>query len=125
MSKLLHKEESYKIIGALFEVHNALGGGFLESVYKDALMIEFDKQGIPYVREKKYQVVYKGVVLKHYFYADFVVFDKIILEVKALRETRNEIFVAQSLNYLKASKLRVSLLANFGLENLDYQRVVL
>ncbi len=125
MSKLLHREETYAIIGKLFEVHNNLGGGFLEVVYKDALELEFKQSSISFDREKRYSVNYKGNVLKHEFFADFVVFDKIILEVKAVRETRNEAFVAQCLNYLRISGCRVAILANFGLENLDYQRIVL
>lgn len=125
MSKLLHREETYAIIGKLFEVHNNLGGGFLEVVYKDALEFEFNQSSISFDREKRYSVNYKGNVLKHEFFADFVVFDKIILEIKAVRETRNEAFVAQCLNYLRISGCRVAILANFGLENLDYQRIVL
>ena len=84
MSKLIYKEESYTIIGKCFEVHNNLGRGFLEIVYKDALEYEFRKAGIPYEREKEYTVNYKGLILPHKFYADFVVFDKIILEIKAV-----------------------------------------
>jgi len=84
------------------EVHNNLGAGFLEIVYKDALELEFRKADIPYEREQKYEVNYKGTTLPHKFYADFVVFDSIILEVKAVSGIADE-FVAQAINYLKVS----------------------
>jgi len=75
MSNLIYKEEAYKIIGKCFEVHNSLGPGFLEIVYKDALEYEFKKAGIPFEREKKYEVHYKDLILSHKFYADFVVYE--------------------------------------------------
>ena len=84
MNELVYKEESYKIVGICMEVHNYLGPGFLEIVYKDALEYEFKKQGIVYSREKEYVVNYKDILLPHRFYADFVVMDKIILEIKAV-----------------------------------------
>jgi GxxExxY protein len=80
---LFEKEESYYIIGKCFEVHNELGPGFLEIVYKDALEFEFKNDKMPFDREVRYNVNYKGTVLNHHFYADFVVFDSIILEIKA------------------------------------------
>ncbi len=85
MEKILFKKESYEIIGKCFEVHNNLGAGFLEIVYKDALEYEFRNAGINYEREKKYEFYYKGIILPHKFYADFVVNDDIILEVKVLQ----------------------------------------
>ena len=124
MSDLIYKEESYQIIGKCMEVHNNLGAGFLEIVYKDALELEFKKAGIPYKREKKYEVNYKGVVLPHKFYADFVVFDKIILEVKGVSGIADE-FVAQALNYLKVSKNKLALIVNFGELRLNSKRIVL
>jgi len=84
MENLIYKEEAYQIIGKCMEVHNNLGAGFLEIVYKDALQLEFKRAGIPFQREVQYKVNYKGIILPHHFYADFVVFDKIILEIKAL-----------------------------------------
>ena len=78
MSSIIYKDESYKIIGLCMEVHNNLGKGFLEIVYKDALEYEFEQANIPYEREKEYPVNYKGIILPHKFYADFVVYDKII-----------------------------------------------
>lgn len=81
------------------EVHNNLGAGFAEIVYKDALEYEFNQAGIPFEREKQYKVNYKGIILPHHFYADFVVFDKIILEVKGVSAITDE-FTAQCINYL-------------------------
>ena len=78
----LNATETYKIIGILFEVHKNLGKGFSEIVYKDALEFEFQNANIPYEREKEYAVYYKNTILKHKFYADFVVFNDIILEIK-------------------------------------------
>ena len=106
------------------EVHNNLGAGFLEIVYKDALEIEFKKGGIPYEREKMYEVNYKGTILPHKFYADFVLFDKIILEIKGVSGIADE-FVAQALNYLKVSDNKLALLVNFGELRLNYKRVIL
>ena len=123
MSDLILKEEAYKIIGVCMDVHNNLGVGFLEIVYKDALEYEFRKLGIGFEREKEYKVNYKGIILPHKFYADFVVFDTIILEVKAVARF-NDVFIAQCINYLKVSGNRLALLANFGTESLEYKRIV-
>ena len=106
------------------EVHNNLGKGFLEIVYKDALEYEFRKDNIPFEREKEYVVNYKDVVLPHKFYSDFVVFDKIILEVKGIAGIAEE-HIAQTLNYLKVSGLKLGLIVNFGELSLQYKRVVL
>ncbi len=106
------------------EVHNNLGAGFLEIVYKDALEFEFRKAGILYEREKKYEVNYKGIVLPHKFYADFVVNENIILEVKGASGITEE-FVAQAINYLKVSKGKLALITNFGETKLNYRRIVL
>ncbi|HLO43352.1 MAG TPA: GxxExxY protein [Leadbetterella sp.] len=121
---LIHKEESYQIIGKCMEVHNNLGAGFAEIVYKDALEYEFKKAGITFAREKQYKVNYKDVILPHYFYADFVVFDKIILEVKGVAAVTDE-FTAQCINYLKVSNLKLALLVNFGELKLNSKRIVL
>ncbi len=123
MSNLIFKEEAYQIIGTCMEVHNHLGYGFLEIVYKDALEYEFKKKGIPYEREKQYEVNYKDIILPHKFYADFVVFDKIILEVKAVSGFDDK-FYAQCINYLKVSQKRLALLVNFGQGRLMYKRIV-
>jgi GxxExxY protein len=124
MSKIIYKEESYEIIGKCFEVLNNLGAGFLEIVYKDALEYEFKKAGIPFQREKEYVVNYKEIILPHKFYADFVVYDKIILEVKGVASIADE-FVAQAINYLKVSGNQLALLVNFGELKLNYKRIVL
>jgi GxxExxY protein len=121
---LILKEESYKIIGACMEVHNNLGAGFLEIVYKDALEYEFKKAGIPYEREKEYKVNYKGIILPHKFYADFVIYDQIILEVKGVSGLTDE-FTAQCINYLKVSENKLALLVNFGELRLNSKRIVL
>jgi len=123
MNSLIYKDESYKIIGICMDVHNNLGPGFLEIVYKDALEYEFKKAGIPYEREKEYKVHYKGIILPHKFYADFVVFDKIILEVKAVSGIIDE-FIAQSINYLRVSENKLALLVNFGESSLQSKRIV-
>ncbi len=123
MNELIYKEESYEIIGKCMEVHNNLGAGFLEIVYKDALEWEFKKAGIPYEREKKYEVNYKGIILPHKFYADFVVYDKIILEIKSVSSIADE-FVAQAINYLKVSNNKLALIVNFGELKLNYKRIV-
>lgn len=124
MSDIIYKEESYQIIGKCFEVHNNLGPGFLEIVYKDPLEYEFKKAGIPYQREKEYEVNYKGVILPYKFYADFVVFGKIILEIKAVSGIADE-FVAQAINYLNVSNNKLALIVNFGELKLNSQRIVL
>lgn len=124
MSDLLYKSESYKIIGVLFEVYNNLGSGFSEIVYKDAIAHEFKSQEILYEREKEYNVNYKDIILKHKFYADFVVYDKIILEVKCA-ETIHDKHMKQCLNYLKVSKNRLALLVNFNGDSLNYKRIIL
>jgi GxxExxY protein len=123
MSNIIYKEESFEIIGKCMEVHNNLGPGFLEIVYKDALEYEFKKAGIQYKREKKYNVNYKGFLLPHYFYADFVVFDKIILEIKAVSGITDE-FAALAINYLKVSGNKLALIVNFGELKLNSKRIV-
>ncbi|PIQ16673.1 MAG: GxxExxY protein [Flavobacteriales bacterium CG18_big_fil_WC_8_21_14_2_50_32_9] len=124
MTNIIYKEESFKIIGICMDVHNQLGAGFLEIVYKDALEYEFKKAGIPYEREKKYEVNYKGIILPHKFHADFVVYDKIILEAKGVSGISDD-FIAQCINYLKVSENKLALLVNFGELRLKSQRVVL
>jgi len=124
MRELIYKQESYDIIGKCFEVHNNLGAGFLEIVYKDALEYEFKKANIPYEREKQYIVNYKDQILPHKFYADFVIYDKIILEVKAVSGIADE-FIAQAINYLKVSDNKLALIVNFGELSLNSKRIVL
>jgi len=123
MAELIYKEEFYKIIGIAMEVHRNLGRGFLEIVYKDALEFEFRQQNIPYEREKEFDIEYKTIILPHKYYADFVVYDKIILEVKAASGIIDE-FIKQTLNYIKAVKFKLGILINFGEDSLKYKRLV-
>ena len=119
----LYAEETYKIIGILFEVHKTLGKGFSEVVYKDALEFEFREQNLLFEREKEYAVNYKNTFLKHKFYADFVVFNSIILEIKTV-DCFNNNHYNQCLNYLRVSKNELALLVNFNSNSLEYKRIV-
>ena len=123
MAEILFKEESYKIIGACFEVHKILGHGFKEAVYKDAVEFEFIKLGVPFEREKSYTIMYKDQKLKHFFIADFVVYSTIILEIK-MGNYFGDPYIKQTLNYLKASGLRLGILINFGKPSLEHQRII-
>ena len=123
MTEIILKEESYQLIGVCMEVHRELGMGFKEIVYKDALEFEFKTRNIPYIREKEFIIKYKGIILPHRYYADFVVHDSIILEVKAYYMIVNN-FVAQTINYLKASGLQLGIIANFGEKSFVSKRVV-
>lgn len=123
MTQILFKEESYKIIGACFEVHKILGHGFKEAIYKDALELEFEKVGIPFQREKSYGIFYKEQKLKHFFIADFIAYDSIILEIK-IGQYIGDPYLKQTLNYLKASGLKLGMVINFGTSSLEYQRLV-
>ena len=124
MSELIYKDESYKIVGLCMSIHNELGKGFLEAVYKDALELELKKNGIPFEREKAYEIDYKGNILSHKFFADFVVYDKIILEIKATAGLIDN-NLKQTLNYLAVSRIRLALLINFGEDSLKYKRIIL
>tara|TARA_R110000850_G_scaffold11505_8_gene39374 strand:+ start:412 stop:789 length:378 start_codon:yes stop_codon:yes gene_type:complete len=116
-------EETHEIIGICMEVHRHLGHGFLEIVYKDAIEYELRQRAIDYEREREYKVVYKDTVLKHKFFADFVIFDEIILEVKSTKSIPDE-FIAMGLNYLKVSENKVGLIVNFGKQSLEWKRIV-
>jgi len=124
MGELIHKEEAFKIIGCCMEAHRELGKGHNELIYKDALEIEFNRQNVPFKREQEYKITYKGIILPHNYFADFIVWDKIILEVKAIEQLTDS-HVKQTLNYLAASKLKLGLLVNFGEDSLSYKRVIL
>src|SRR5207302_1256340 len=102
MSEIILKEESYIIVGICMEVHPELGMGFKEIVYKDALEYEFTRNNIPYRRERNYVIPYKDTILRHSYSADFIVYDPIILEVKATSMIVTR-FVKETINYLKAS----------------------
>lgn len=118
------EEETYKIIGICMEVHRILGPGLLEIIYKDALEIEFKENNIPFEREKEFVIDYKGKILPHKFYADFIVNEDIILEVKAVKEFSNE-HIAQILNYLKLANSEIGLMVNFQTKSLEYKRYAL
>ena len=105
------------------EVHTNLGMGFKEAVYKDALEVEFKSQSVPFVKEKQFKIEYKGIVLSHKYYADFIVFNSIILEVKSTNFIIDS-FIAQTINYLKASGIKLGIIINFGERSLTYKRVV-
>ena len=122
---IIHKEESYKIIGAAMEVYNQLGYGFLESVYQEALEREFVIRGIPYEREKELNVFYKGEALKQTYKTDFWCYDKIVVELKAISSLEDS-HRAQVYNYIRATNSKLGLLINFGDSNgLDWERKVL
>lgn len=123
MNNLFYRDESYKIRGALFAVHNELGCGFLERVYQDALEVEFRLRNIPYEREKTIQVVYKGEPLGEPYRADFVCYGKVIIELKSVSEIL-DVHRAQIINYLKATKMKLGFLVNFGEESLNIERIV-
>ena len=123
MDGIYFKDESYDIIGVCMEVHNNLGSGFSEIVYKDALEYEFRKANICFEREREYEVYYKDIILPHKFYADFVVYGSIVLEVKAVKVISPE-HMAQAINYLKVSMNKLALIVNFGELQLKHKRVV-
>jgi GxxExxY protein len=123
VQEFLYKDLTYAIIGAAMEVHRILGPGFLESVYEEALVHEFDLRSIPYERQAKLAVRYKDIVAGE-FRADFLVDDKVVVELKAIKAL-TEGDEAQLLNYLKGTGYRVGLLLNFGSASLEHKRRVL
>lgn len=124
MTNIIYRQESYEIVGCLYEVFNCLGNGLSEIVYKDALEYEFSQRKIPFEREKEFRIGYKDIILKHKFYADFLVYDKIILEIKTV-EILTDQHLGQCINYLKVSKNKLAILANYKGEGLEYKRIVL
>ena len=124
MEKYVLRDETYQIIGICMEIHRILGHGFAEIVYKDALEIEVNARQIEICREKEYPVYYKNVSLKHKFFADFVMFGNIIVEIKASEKCITNDYIAQVINYLKVSGCAVALIINFGRRSLEYNRIV-
>ena len=124
MVDLIYKEEVYNIIGVCMEVHRELGKGFSEIVYKDAIEYECKQKQYFYDREEEFIVHYKDIILPHKYFADFVVFGTVILEVKSCEGIVKE-HIGQTLNYLAASKLKVGLIVNFGKNSLEYKRIIL
>jgi GxxExxY protein len=121
--KLLYREESYEIIGACIDVHKELGPGFHESVYQEALEIELENRRVPFIREAKLGITYKGKLLQKEWYADFLCYNKIIIELKAI-DSLSMAHKSQLINYLKATNIQLGLLINFGQKSLVQQRVV-
>lgn len=119
---LIFPQESYEIIGAAMNVHNALGRGFTEKVYQEALAIEFQEKGIPFQREVEIHAVYKGNALSATFIPDFICYDKIIVELKAVQEL-DDMHRAQALNYAKVAGMKMALLINFGESRLVSERL--
>ena len=119
---MLYKDETEKILKACINVHNELGNSFLEPVYQEALAIEFNLQRIPYKKEVKLEITYKGHKLDKEYYADFICYDSIIVELKAVARLVNS-HKAQVINYLSAINKNVGLLVNFGESSLKWQRI--
>ncbi|MFZ1702207.1 MAG: GxxExxY protein [Pyrinomonadaceae bacterium] len=125
MTEIIYREESYKIMGACFEVYKEKGRGFTEPVYQECLQIEFQRQGIPFVAQPILELEYKGTKLEQSFKPDFVCFGCIVVEIKALSKLIDE-HRAQVLNYLHALNFRLGLLVNFGhYPKVEYERIVI
>ncbi len=124
MNKLKYEEESYRIRGAVFEVYREMGCGFLEAVYQECMEKELVKSGIPFVAQKELQLRYKGIALSQTYKPDLICFDKIIVELKAVKELSNE-NRAQIHNYLKTTGYELGFLVNFGhYPKVEIERIV-
>ena len=124
MQKIVFKEESYKIIGACFEVYKQKGSGFTEPIYQECLAIEFELRGIPFVSQPILELEYKGTTLTQSFRPDFICFEKVILEIKAV-DRIIDVHRAQALNYLHSTGKDLVLLINFGAySRLEHERIV-
>ena len=124
MAEIVYKEESFQIMGACFEVYKEMGCGFLEPVYQECLHRELLLQGLPFQAKPKLKLSYKGQTLEQTYEPDFILFDKIVLEIKAVTDLNDE-FRAQVHNYLRATGLRLGLLVDFGHHpKIEYERIV-
>ena len=124
-NKILFKEESYSIQGAVFEVYKEIGSGFLEAVYQECLSKEFKLRNIPFIAQPEMQVAYKGELLNLFYKPDFICYSSILVELKSSRGIIGE-HRAQIFNYLKISKLRLGLLVNFGhTPRVEIERIIL
>lgn len=123
MDEFIYKEEGYRIIGCFYAVYNTLGPGFLEAVYQEALEKEFINNNIPYIREKKVDVFYNDEKLKKYYKADFICYDKIIIETKAQKVVTAADF-NQTKNLLTSTKKELAYLVNFGGTKIYYKRII-
>lgn len=119
--ELVLKDEVYQLMGAAMEVANQLGCGFLEAVYQEALTIELEERRIPHVPQHRIQISYKGRVLNKEYIADFLCYGQIIVEIKAIQAITG-IEEAQVLNYLKATRVPLGLIVNFGSPQLEWRR---
>ena len=115
-------EKTYAVIGAAMMVHRELGPGFLESAYGDALEMEFQSRGIPYEREKELEILYKGVPIKTKYFADFICYGEVVVELKTVEEIA-DVHRAQVIHYLKATNLKRGLIINFKNKSLQYERI--
>jgi GxxExxY protein len=122
IDKLLYRDLSYQIVGAAMEVHQCLGPGFLEAVYQKALAREFELRGIEFEAQKPLPVEYKGVAVGDYF-ADFIVEDKIVIEIKSVSKL-NSAHEAQAHHYLAATGTELAILINFGAPSLEHKRII-
>ena len=116
-------QRTYQIIGAAMEVHRELGSGFLEAVYQEALAIEFTNMGVPFKAQPEININYKGKPLKKRYEPDFICYDAVVVEIKAL-SALSGLEEAQLINYLKATELKIGLLINFGAKSLEHKRFV-
>ena len=124
MSSIVHKSESFEIMGACFEVYKEKGSGFVEPVYQECLEMEFSDRLLPFKAQVELALMHKGRPLKSKFKLDFISYDKVVVELKAVSALTDE-HRAQVQNYLRATKLRLGLLVNFGhYPTLEYERIV-
>ncbi len=125
MSEIIYSEESYKIMGACFNVYNDKGSGFLEPVYQECMNIELEYQKIPFSEQEGLDLFYRDKKLKHTYEPDFICYNKIILELKAAKNITDG-YRAQVMNYLKATQYRLGIIVNFGYPmKLQYERIVM
>ena len=118
---MIYPKESYEIIGAAMKVHSIMGPGFTEKVYQEALALEFKEQSIPFKREVEIHASYKDIILDATFVPDFICYDKIIVELKAVRDL-DDVHRSQAINYAKVAGYKLALLINFGDSSLEYER---
>jgi len=121
--ELIYKEETYRIVGSAMSVSNTLGCGFLEAVYQEAMEIELKESRVPFETQKRIHIQYKDRILQKEYVADFLCYERVIVEIKAIKKI-TEIEEAQLLNYLKATKLPLGLIFNFGAPKLEWKRYV-
>jgi len=124
MENFPHKNKTYEIIGLCMEVQKTLGFGFSEAIYKDAMEMEFEVNGNIYVREPELLVCYKGKQLQHRFFADFICYNEIIIEVKSSEKGITDDHIAQILNYLRVTGNKIGLIINFGKRRLEHKRLI-